>query len=59
MNKITANLTITEPIVDAALELFSVQSRYAKFRPSRLPGTGPVSGISLNAMLAEIPGANV
>src|SRR6266566_3859845 len=54
LNKITAILAITEPTVDAALELLSVQSRYAKFRPSRVPDTGPASDISLDALLAEV-----
>ena len=54
LNKITAILAITEPTVDAALELLSVQSRYAKFRPSRVPDTGPASNISLDALLAEV-----
>ena len=55
---ITAILAITEPTVDAALELLSVQSRPAKFRarfrPSRIPDTGPASDISLDALLAEV-----
>ena len=54
LNKITAILAITEPTVDAALELLSVQSRYAKFRPSKVPDTGPASDISLDALLAEV-----
>ncbi len=58
LDKITAILAITEPTVDAALGLLSVQSRPAKFRaklrPSRVPGTGPASDISLDALLAEV-----
>lgn len=41
--KITTILAIAEPTVDAALELLSVQSRLAKFRPSKIPDIGPVS----------------
>jgi hypothetical protein len=54
LHKITAILAIAEPTVDAALELLSVQSRFAKFRPSKIPDTGPVSDISLDALLAEV-----
>ena len=54
LSRITAILAITEPTVDAALELLSVQSRYARFRPSRIPDTGPASDISLDALLAEV-----
>jgi hypothetical protein len=54
LNKITAILAIAEPTVDAALELLSVQSRFAKFRPSKVPDTGPVSDLSLDALLAEV-----
>jgi hypothetical protein len=34
--------------------LLSVQSRFAKFRPSKIPDTNPVSDISLDALLAEV-----
>jgi hypothetical protein len=54
LDKITAILAIAEPTVDAALELLSVQSRFAKFRPSKVPDIGPVSDISLDARLAEV-----
>jgi hypothetical protein len=54
LNKITAILAIAEPTVDAALELLSVQSRFAKFRPSKIPDIGPVSDISLDALLTEV-----
>jgi hypothetical protein len=54
LNKITAILAIAEPTVDAALELLSVQSRCAKFRPSKIPDIGPVSDISLDALLTEV-----
>jgi hypothetical protein len=50
LDKITAILTIAEPTVDAALELLSVQSRFAKFRPSKVPDIGPASDISLGAL---------
>jgi hypothetical protein len=58
LNKIAASLAITEPTVDAALELLCVQARPAKFRarfqPSEVPDTGPASDISLDALLAEV-----
>jgi hypothetical protein len=54
LSRITAILAIAEPTVDAALELLSTQSRYSKFRPSRIPATGPASDISLEALLAEV-----
>jgi hypothetical protein len=54
LSRITAILAITEPTVDAALELLSAQSRYARFRPSKIPDTGLASDISLEALLAEV-----
>jgi hypothetical protein len=54
LSRITAILAVTEPTVDAALELLSAQSRYARFRPSRVPDTGPASDISVEALLAEV-----
>jgi hypothetical protein len=54
LSRITAILAITEPTVDAALELLSAQSRYARFRPSKVPDTGLASDISLEALLAEV-----
>jgi hypothetical protein len=54
LNKITAILAIAEPTVDAVLELLSVQSRFAKFRPSKVPDIGPVSDISLDVLPAEV-----
>ena len=54
LSRITAILAITEPTVDAALELLSAQSRYARFRPSRVPDTSPASDISVEALLAEV-----
>jgi hypothetical protein len=54
LSRITAILAITEPTVDAALELLSAQSRYARFRPSKIPDTGLTSDISLEALLAEV-----
>ncbi len=54
LHTITAVLAITEPTVDAAFELLSVQSRYAKFRSSKVPDTGLASDISLEALLAEV-----
>jgi hypothetical protein len=54
LSRITAVLAVTEPMVDAALELLSAQSRYARFRPSRVPDTGPASDISVETLLAEV-----
>ena len=54
LSRIAAILAITEPTVDAALELLCAQSRYAKFRPSRVPVPGLASDVSLEALLAEV-----
>lgn len=58
LSRIAAILAITEPTVDAALELLSAQSpaqsRCAKFRPSSVPVPGLASDISLEALLAEV-----
>ncbi len=51
LSRITAILAITEPTVDAALELLSTQSRYSKSRRSRIPATSPASDVSLEALL--------
>jgi hypothetical protein len=54
LHRIAAILTVTEPTVDATLELLSAQARYAKFRTSRVPDTGPACDVSLEALLAEV-----
>lgn len=54
LSRITAILAVAEPTVDAALELISAQSRYSRFRPSRIPDTGPASDISVETLLAEV-----
>jgi hypothetical protein len=54
LNRIAAILAVAEPTVDAALELLSAQSRYARFRPSRIPDTGPAPDISVEMLLAEV-----
>jgi hypothetical protein len=54
LSRIAAILAVTEPTVDAALELLSAPSRYARFRPSRIPATGLVSDITVEALLAEV-----
>ncbi len=54
LSRIAAILAIIEPTVDAALELLGAQSRYAKFRPSRVPVPSLASDISLEALLAEV-----
>jgi hypothetical protein len=46
--------TATEPVLDAVLELFTSQQRYAKFRPSRQPAAKLTRGISVDALLTEI-----
>jgi hypothetical protein len=54
LGRIVAIRAVTEPIIDAVLELFASQTRPAKFRSSRLPAVGLVSGIGVEALLAEI-----
>jgi hypothetical protein len=54
LGRILALRTVTEPIIDAVLELFTAQARYAKFRPSRLPAAGLAPGIDTEALLAEV-----
>ena len=54
LQPIMAVLAITEPAVDAALELLCAESRYGKFRTSRVPGTGLAADICLEALLAEV-----
>src|SRR5579875_1152601 len=52
--RLTALLAVTEPTVDAALELLSSESRYAKFRTSKAPAVSPGCGIPLEGLLAEV-----
>lgn len=54
LGRIMAVRAVTEPIIDAALELFTAQARHAKFRSARLPDVGLVSGIEVETLLAEI-----
>ena len=54
LGRILALRTVTEPIIDAVLDLFTAQARYAKFRPSRLPAAGLAPGIDTEALLAEV-----
>jgi len=54
LSRITAILAITEPTVDAVLELLSARSRCARFRAAGLPAAGLAPGISLDALLAEV-----
>ena len=54
LSRIVAIRAVTEPIIDAVLELFTAQARHAKFRSSRLPVTGLASGIDVETLLAEI-----
>jgi hypothetical protein len=53
LSRIVAIRAVTEPIIDAVLELFTAQARNAKFRSSRLPATGLVAGIDVETLLAE------
>ena len=52
--RILADRTVTEPILDAVLELLTAQMRYARFRPSRRPAVALTPGIGVDALLAEI-----
>lgn len=54
LEKIMAVRAVTEPILDAVLELFTAEVRYTKFRPSRRPAAGLASGIAVDVLLAEI-----
>jgi hypothetical protein len=54
LGRIMAIRAVTEPIIDATLELFMAQARHAKFRSARLPDTGLASGVGVEALLAEI-----
>ena len=54
LGRITAIRAVTEPVIDAVLDLFTTQARYAKFRPSKLPAAGLAPGIDTEALLAEI-----
>jgi hypothetical protein len=47
-------LAVTEPTVDAALELLSSESRYGKFRPAGTPGFSPAFSLPLEWLLAEV-----
>lgn len=52
--RLAAILAVAEPTVDAALELLSSESRYAKFRPSKVPARGLTPSIPLEGLLAEV-----
>ena len=54
LGRITAIRAVTEPIVDAVLELLSAQARHAKFRSARLTATGLTSGIRIDPLLTEV-----
>jgi hypothetical protein len=54
LGKITAIRTVTEPILDAVLELFTTQVRYGRFRPSRLPDAAFGPGLTVQELLTEI-----
>lgn len=52
--RLAAILAVTEPTVDAALELMSAECRYARFRPARVPAADPACGIPVDRLLAEV-----
>ena len=54
LHRIAAMLAVTEPTVDAALELLSAESRYAKFRVATVPDASLACDVSLEALLAEV-----
>ena len=54
LGRIMAIRAVTEPIIDAALDLFTAQARHGKFRSARLPDLGLASGIGVETLLAEI-----
>jgi hypothetical protein len=54
LRRLAAILAVTEPTVDAALELMSTDSRYARFRPARVPAADPACGIPVDSLLAEV-----
>ena len=51
---LSALLAVTEPTVDAALELLSSESRYGKFRSAGTPGSSPAFSLPLEWLLAEV-----
>ena len=53
-SKLSTLLMVTEPTVDAALELLSSESRYAKFRSGRSLSFSPAFSIPLEWLLAEV-----
>ena len=54
LTRLAAILAVTEPAVDAALELMSAESRYGRFRPARVPAADPACGIPVDSLLAEV-----
>jgi len=51
---LTAVLARAEAAVDAALDLVSSESRYAKFRPDEVPAAGQACDIPLETLLTEV-----
>ena len=51
---LTAELARAEATVDAALDLVSSESRYAKFRPDEVPAAGHACDIPLETLLTEV-----
>lgn len=54
LRRLAAILAVSEPTVDAALELMSTESRYSRFRPARVPAAGPACGIPVDSLLTEV-----
>ena len=52
--RLTALLTVTEQTVDAALELLSSESRFARFRSTRVLGFTTAASIPVDWLLAEV-----
>ena len=53
-SKLSSLLMVTEPTVDAALELLSSESRYTKFRSGTVLSFSPAFSIPLEWLLAEV-----
>jgi hypothetical protein len=47
-------LAAAEPIVDATVELLSIESRFAKFRSAKSPVSAAVPGIDVEDLLTEV-----
>jgi len=52
--RLAAALAVAEPTIDAALDLLSSESRFAKFRSAKTPVNAAVPGIGLEDLLTEV-----